>query len=829
MAGRTDIEPAPLAPPPVRPATLGSSAVSLQASARRLDPTVTKGANALDPENRAHTEAWANYEIPEVQKLVTGAAGLLSQCRLYVGFVDDRGMEQPLRDEDGKPAEGFEERFVADCEATLARFVDRNGSQRGLLQTTAECWDVTGETYMVGWPTNEDGDPAEDPSTAVGERWEALSRSAIAKGGGRWIVQLEPSKLTKLPELAVAYRMWRSHPRFPDATRSWLMSAVEPCRDLRVFTAAQRAAARSGIVADLLIVPSEASPRQAPTLPPMMPGTPIPAGVLDAKGQRLMGDANALATFVERIIGDAVLEVLRDTQAGRTVIPPVIAMAQDYIEKIRKISLARPVDQGLLALVEQARHRIADAADAESEFLFGLGDTNRWNGAQIDDTDYRRSFRPKALAIADAWTMELLWGGLRGLQWRPEQYRRVRVLVDPRGVVAEPDLAKAATEGLQLGAIGWPAWREANGFDETAAPTPEELTLILEHFGRRRGATGEGSRGGQQEGPDEATEVNEDVAAAPGEPEPTPRPTPGRRASMAQLAAQAATPEQDVMAELLVVEQAARARLEEASESALDAALHRAGSKLRNAARRAASSSGRTDLIARLAGAESRDVHTILGPELAAQLTEGQYATEEARRNDLFAAALAALLGSFERITDDAYRRAAVILGVEFPEGELAANRAAGAAVLAGSMALWADRTVFDPIKGAVVGETTGLRVPMPVLRRAAAAAGGAPVGVGVEATVEAAGGIAFGPTVMTAAAQAAAARGEELSRIGFTWVYGSEPRMSPWHPHQELDGRRLTGPSDPQLAGKAPGGGQAFPGDHGGCRCDWVPTVTTS
>ena len=41
------------------------------------------------------------------------------------------------------------------------------------------------------------------------------------------------------------------------------------------------------------------------------------------------------------------------------------------------------------------------------------------------------------------------------------------------------------------------------------------------------------------------------------------------------------------------------------------------------------------------------------------------------------------------------------------------------------------------------------------------------------------------------------------------------------------LDGEVLTGPDDPKLAGKSPMGTSAFPGDHYGCRCDWVPVVS--
>lgn len=832
MAGRSDLEPAPLAPPP-QAVTLGASAGMLQASAQRLDPGVAKGESSLQPESRDHTQAWEDYKLPEVQKMVTSSAGLLSSCRLFVGVVDERGNEQPLRGEDGTPLEGFTEEFVADAEATLARFVDRNGSQRGLLRTICECWEVAGEAYLVGWTIDADGRPVEAGDTeAMGERWEALSRSGINKASGRWVIQMEPGTQLRLPETAVAYRMWISHPRYPGLPRSWVMAAAEPCMDLRVFTRAQRAAGRSGTIADLLLAPSEASPRQTPALPPMQPGAPKPAGATDAEGAQVMGQSAAFATFLERIIGDAVLEVMRDAQAGRTVIPPVVTMAEKYVDKVKRVSLARNVDTGLHELVEQARKRIADTADAETEFLFGLGDTNRWNGAQIDDTEYRRSFRPKALAIADSWTQELLWGGLRGLGYSAEDYTRVRVLVDPRGVVAEPDRGKAATEGLKLGAIGWASWREANGFSDDDAPTDEEQQRLLDAFGRTR----QGTRDGNSTPPDDVGDVNDGAAAAPDatvadlaaeEPAPPARQAAaGRRPKMAKLAGRADTPTADPMDELLLIEQVARARLEEAAESALDAQLNRAGSKLRNWTRRQASASGETDLLARVANVDTREVPGLLGPERALALAAGQYESDEARREDLFAAALATLVASFGRITEDVYRRAAKVLGITFVAAEVDQNQGSGEAVLVASMLTWADRVVFNPVKPLDLGERTSLRVPTTILRRAAAAAGGAAVGAGLDPTVDAAGGFVFGPTVLGAAETAAAAEGRELKRIGWEWVYGDEPRMAPWPPHLSLAGQHLSGPSDPILAGKAPTGGYAYPGDHFGCKCDWKPVV---
>lgn len=853
MAGRDDL-PEPVAPPPP-PAPVPEPEVgwSFAASARRLDPLALKGEEALAPEPERHREAWAAYdEIPEVGSLVTGAAGLLSQCRFYAGWVDEQQDERPLRDEDGAAIEGFEEQFVADCEAILGRFVDLGGSQRGLLLSQAENYDVTGDAYMVGWPIDAEGKPFDGAAgTEAGERWEVVSRGAIGKAQGRWTIQLGGERAVKLPATAIVYRMWRKHPRRPDDSRGWVVNALDVCRDLRVFTLAQRSAGRSSIPSKILVTAQEASPKNL-TAPGAPAGGNVPNPALAATaGAVLLGPTAAAggpmgvapgsppaqpltwAQTLERLIGDAVMEVLRDAQSGRAVIPAVLAVAKEFVDKFEEIDLSRDIDTALEALVEQARTRLAEAAECPPEMLRGLGETNRWNGAQIADDEYRRYFRPKAMAIADSWTTELLWGGLRGLGYEETLIRRVRVLVDARGVVAQPDRSKLATEGLKMAAISRAAWRTACGFSEEDAPDEAEEAKLLELM--RPGARSSGEQAA-------TGEVDRSVGSgAPAEEEPiettgTERePTRGRRPALARLSSRTAASNpavelepEELADQLVAIEATARTRLEEACELAFDQALARGGAKLKTWARSNGSLKGV------LEGVEGREVVAVLGVDRARRLAEGRFENEEQRREDLFAAALVGLLGSFRRIVGGAYEKALRLLrihvgtpGEEAPAwavetidpAEIDRNIDAGEQVLRASMLQLADREIFDPVTAPAEGELTSLRVPAPVIRRAMAAAGGASIEPGLAPLEAAAPGLAFGPTLS----------GYQPARMGWEWIYGDEPRARPFLPHFELDGEILTGPADPKLSGHAPGGGQAYPGDHDGCRCDWRPVFRES
>jgi hypothetical protein len=529
------------------------------------------------------------------------------------------------------------------------------------------------------------------------------------------------------------------------------------------------------------------------------------------------------AQTLERLIGDAVMEVLRDAQSGRAVVPAVLAVAERYVSSFHTIDLARPIDSVLGELVTQARQRLAQSADCPPEMLSGLGETNRWNGAQIADDEFRRYFRPKAMAIADAWTSELLWSGLRALGYPDEQVRLVRVLVDARGVVAEPDRSKVASEGLRLGAISWAAWREACGFSEADAPTPEEQAQLLAAFGKSWQQQLEPGEVNRQAGSalvldSTATETSErataDVAARV---PPLTKIVATRTAASTQLPLTA-----DELAEqLAAVEQTTRSRVEEAVEAAFDQALSRAGAKLKNWSR------ADGDLRALLATVEPRDVAAVLGPAATRRVVADRFADDDERSEDLFAAALVALLLSFRRIARGAYERAARLLGLSIIEpGESADDGAAliaadvernidaGEQVLRASLLELADRELFDPLVQPADGERSSLRVPSPVVRRALAAAGGAPVEPGLTGDVEAARGLVFGPTLSR----------YQPDRLGWRWVYGVELRTHPYLPHLGIDGKVFSGADDEGLRGLAPGGGSAYPGDHYGCLCDWVP-----
>jgi hypothetical protein len=616
-------------------------------------------------------------------------------------------------------------------------------------------------------------------------------------------------------------------------------AALDICRNLRVFEMAQRAAGRSGIPAKILVAAQQASPRRVASQ-----GSPNGGMTPDGKvvvpvgfpGARPYGggpgsppsNPEQWGQELDALIGDFIFEAISDAQSGRTVGGPVLTVHKDFVSAFNLLDLTRPIDPQLSVALDQAIKRLSTVANAAPEMLPGLGDTNRWNGVQIQIDEYRRYFKPKIDEVADDWTVDLFWQGMRDLRtldgrsraYSEELIRSARILVDPRPILAEPDRAESSTAGVRLGALSLAAWRSANNYGEDDAPTPEEQAMLLAAFGQAPPSPASA-----------AGDVNRTVGSAPFQADVRTGPQAALQAPgylsrngtrQAATAAPSGVSGATLATQLAQVETDARTRLEEACEAALDQAIARAGAKLKSYA------NGNRDVRATLLAVDARDVPAVLGADRARRLVADTFASEAQRREDLFAAVLVTLLLSYHRVTQTAYARALKLLGVKvlaagevapagvdgIPAAEVAANIDRGGIVLRESMLALADREVFDPVTAPAVGELSSFRVPSSVVRRTLAAAGGADVQPGLEPLLSEPGGLTFGPTLAK----------YEPKVLEWEWVYGDAPRRQPYEPHAELDGEVFDGPDDPALAGVAPDGGQGGPGDHSGCLCDWRP-----
>jgi hypothetical protein len=679
--------------------------------------------------------AWLWYErLSEIRSAVNASAVLFSRIKLQPLYENN-----PFT-QDG--VEGLTDFEREDVENALKRL----GDTTGLLAAISQAWDIIGEAYVVGYPVDVYGEPTTAES-ALNEKWVAVPGDGYKPNGD--IVKLQLSKSSsinvKRSDIVIA-RIWQPHPRYPEDSWSWVMSADSICTDLHVFNTALRAAAFSGYTADLLLVPSEGAP-----LTPTATDTDVAVTAADQ-----------WAESIEEIIGQALESVVEDQTSGRTAIPITLAMQSQYIEAVKKVSVGRTIDTGLSVLVETARQRLKEAADIPVEMLSGLGETNRWNGAQISQDEYNRYLLPKANSVATAITETIIWPILRISGWDEDKIKKIRVGVDGSELIANPDPTGMIPELFDRGIIGWEGARDILQI-KSAAPTEEEFETLTNFL--------------LKETKQQTTQAERVVASIN---------------------------TNNLSDALLQIENTTFIRVDEAVEAAWQRIIQKISAVLKNRARKKKG----TDLA--LLASTDQDFLSVLSAEQFAELA-GE--PDEQQREDFYATAIAGLLLAFRRIILSAHKEMGKLVGPA-DEAVIEANLSIAENVLRSIMIAFAEATLFDRQKYSDTNLTDLLdrTTPTTIARKSISAAGGSPV----DAT-DLRGGMSPGFTW-------GAVYSRNIPEIDkWLWVYGPTAREKPYPPHVELAGKIFDSTSDPLLEGSPFSASPYFhPGDHWGCGCQW-------
>ena len=383
----------------------------------------------------------------------------------------------------------------------------------------------------------------------------------------------------------------------------------------------------------------------------------------------------------------------------------------------------------------------------------------------------------------------------------PDVAGRLMIWFDPAEAIMDPDESKTADELFDRGSISWEAHRRRKGSNDEEAPTPEELDERA-RLGLLKGSgtatTGPVPNGGQ---------APEDPAARSNGHRPR---TAAVRRSLGQRS--------------MEVDRALRTRLAEAIEGALHRGLSAAGARVRSRAHR------EPNVVAAIA--------TTPNHRVVAQLPTGTVAALGLDEEVLMQAALDDLGPRWEAQVGNAQAATRRLLVAEFDldadeeeqvERRQDRDRADGwlwlaAAVLTLGRSRLHDPTPPIPSRGEVDPSSSVLPS---MVREAVARAGGATDtngrGLGLAGP---AGGVATGATALSVWAAHGAVVG------GWEWSYGDPgARQLPFPGHEDLDGVRFAHWSDAVLIVSPEdawlGTTHYRPGDHDGCRCDFIPLTT--
>jgi hypothetical protein len=220
----------------------------------------------------------------------------------------------------------------------------------------------------------------------------------------------------------------------------------------------------SRLNAGLLYVPDglTASHTAAPAPPgPPVPGDPVPIAVEEDE--------------FELDLIDAMTTPIADPNSASSVVPLVVRGPSDLGEKIKHIKFERAYDDTLIDRAAAVMDRILAGIDLPKDIVAGLANVKYSNAVVIEESLLRSHIEPLALLICDALTRAYLRPYLTSSAFTAEQAERITLWFDPIDITARPSRADESNEGFDRYALSYSAWRRAHGFDETAAPGPNEV------------------------------------------------------------------------------------------------------------------------------------------------------------------------------------------------------------------------------------------------------------------------------------------------------------------------------------------------------------------
>lgn len=391
--------------------------------------------------------------IGEIKFSANLVANVISRINLYVGYVDDTA-RVPSHIRASEVSE-----YAELSEAILNLLESNDDGTSGILRMSALNLFVAGEFYLVKIPGNA--------FTKAPEKWEVRSvEEIVVEGTGNSTevyIKSSPDEdrkfWVKIPKDGFICRMWRKHPRFSAEADSSLKSILDDCDDLLLYTREARSVSKSRISSGLLFLPDG------------LANSSVPDSDVDDESDG--SDSNEPDISDE--IAAAIIEPIADDSSIYSASPLVIQGPEELGSKIKYISFARPIDPMYQKNLEFKLERILSGLDIPKDIAKGMSSVKYSNGTIIEESLYKSHVEPLILMIADLFTNGFLRPALLNNGVPEHIVNKIVVWYDPSAITAKPSKAEAANFGITNQLISDSAWRSANGFSDSEAPTEEQL------------------------------------------------------------------------------------------------------------------------------------------------------------------------------------------------------------------------------------------------------------------------------------------------------------------------------------------------------------------
>lgn len=415
---------------------------ALTAAASRYVERKTRGkAPALDQSWQA--VAWRMYKsVPEVRFAANYVGNAMSGAVLYAGRRADDGTIEPAPT--GHRA--------AEIVAQIAGGPD---GQSKLLGAFGRHLSVPGEGWIVVRPNSEvlSPDAPED-----GHDWRVLSTREVRPQSGKLQAEIDGEEVdipagnadSMDPNSPVAIRVWEPDPERSIEADSPVRSALDLLEELQLLNAAVKAIARSRLIGrGVLLIPK---------------GTRFPT-------------SNSATSDAEDDVIEIFMQVaetaIRDPESAAATVPIVLEVPADSIPDFKHLTFESNFDELALKLREEAVRRFAIGLDIPAEILLGLGDSNHWSAWALTSEAIRMGIEPKLATVSYALTQQWLRPLLQSEG--VEDWHRWLVWYDTAPLRVRTNRADTALKAHEAGVISDAALRRETGFEESDAPTPEEI------------------------------------------------------------------------------------------------------------------------------------------------------------------------------------------------------------------------------------------------------------------------------------------------------------------------------------------------------------------
>jgi hypothetical protein len=750
--------------------------------------------------------AWRYYdEIGEIKFGFNYFASISSRVRLFGAYQNDDD-ESPGAIEDS----GVSPSLTLACREEMDKLNRGRGGQPNLIRQLALNLLVAGEAYLVGYAGSFSIRSTSELEVEAGGRIRLITSSR-----GR-----SSRHTTYLPEDATVLRIWRTHPRYSDDADSSLRGVLKECGELLLLGRLINASVNSRLNAGILYVADELRFQRADT----DQTTPQP-------------DVDPF----EEELTLSLTEAIDETDSPSNIIPIIVRGPADLADKaMLKIDLSRDFDETVIQRHEQTLKRVIDGIDVPVDIIKGMANVRYSNAQTISEDMLKAYIEPLIVLICEAFTVGYLRPALMARGFSAEEVAHALVWYDASEVVTRPDRSEDADKGWDRKLISGAAWRRAHGFNEADAPSDEEIAVrvaleatvtpdvtlaflrqiapeLVAEAERLAAASGQVVTG-ETENPSDYTPQAPTAQVPPrptnpqgGQMPPRPVADPAAEAAAARDAqvlsllsnfavrkrgANTVSERQKKLTRALEVERRMRDQLFMLLNNTVESALSKAGartvSKVRGDAEMKSLVSEVPMEAVFAAIPEDRRSEFALNPEtLVRDTIEKVHST---------------YVGLVTQLQETGWRA----LGVRDEMAEHQADRVERS---------WT--WVRDRLTTLATGwlqspsDRDGAYVDMDSVRIAQALAGGAGDGENEDAT---------GRAILSA---------DALDQTGWElgdrkqWVYGISENS--FEPHLALDGTYFETWADDELstnAGEFPFTTHYYPGDHNGCRCDWLPEL---